>query len=65
MLLLTEGKIKYHPLSKYTRLRHLGFADDSLLFLNGDEHLEVFDRFKILSGSKFSPDKLGCSLLVC
>lgn len=57
-----EGKFGYHYACKETKLTHLCFADDLLIFCDGSLRsvknvLEVLDNFKALSGLSVSISK--------
>lgn len=57
-----EGKFGYHYACKETKLTHLCFADDLLIFCDGSLRsvknvFEVLDNFKALSGLSVSISK--------
>ncbi|PKI32651.1 hypothetical protein CRG98_046961 [Punica granatum] len=57
-----EGKLAFHPKCSRTRLTHLAFVDDLLLFLKGEltsvkAVLDVFTVFYKMSGLRLSPSE--------
>ncbi|XP_024014348.1 uncharacterized protein LOC112088307 [Eutrema salsugineum] len=57
-----EGKFGYHPTCQELQLTHLCFADDLMVFVDGNKRsvegvLEVFDDFAIHSGLHISLEK--------
>lgn len=59
---VVDRRIVYHPYCSKTRLNHLGFADDLMIFLMGDSNslntiLSIFDEFYIMSALCLNPEK--------
>lgn len=57
-----ERRIGYHPKCKQIRLTHLCFADDLMVFVDGQKKsvegiLQIFNEFATLSGLKISVEK--------
>lgn len=57
-----EKRIGYHPRCQNLKLTHLCFADDLLVFTNGNKRsiegiLQIFDKFATFSGLKISLEK--------
>lgn len=57
-----ERRVWYHPRCKNIELTHLSFADDLVVFTDGNKRsvediIEVFDRFERISGLKIHMEK--------
>lgn len=57
-----EGRLTYPPFCSKISLKHLGFADDMLIFLKGEISsitalMDIFNEFYIMSGLKLNPNK--------